>query len=236
MKLSCIAALGWALTAASGVSAHGTGGILELHGSGTTNPSKCFWNIMEELTEQAGTAVRMSYRAVGSSTGIEEFRERFVNPAADLHVMFGSGDIPIPQETFEEINQGATNGQFVHLPVVAGGVSFFHSVPETPHLNLTACVLGQIYNQKLTFWGDEPIAAINPDLTETAKKTRIRVARRVKGSSSTASITEVSCIVSILLRCVALMGWCSLISFGFSRKAECACTLLHLRLITFILT
>jgi len=194
MKLSPATTALWALSTLAAnsavffVHAHG---VLELHGSGTTNPSKCFWNIMEELTEQAGTAVRMSYRAVGSSTGIEEFREPFVNPDADLHVMFGSGDIPVPKDIFEEINGGETNGQFVHLPVVAGGVSFFHSVPETPHLNLTACVLGQIFNQKLTFWGDEPIAAINPDLTETAKKTRIRVGRRVKGSSSTASITEV---------------------------------------------
>ena len=164
-------------------------GVLQIHGSGTTNPSKCYWNIMEELTEQAGTAVRMSYRAVGSTTGIAEFREPIVNASANLHVMFGSGDIPIPQDTFEEIN---TEEQFVHLPVLAGAVSFFHSVPDTPDLNLTACVLGQIFNQKLTTWGAPEIVAHNPNLRPEARNTNIRVARRVRGSSSTESVTTVS--------------------------------------------
>ena len=204
MKLLLMNSACWALTVAisgsviiSSATAHN---ILELHGSGTTNPSKCFWNIMEELTEQAGTAVRMSYRAVGSTTGIEEFRVGIVNASAQMHLMFGSGDIPIPKDIFDEINQGATNGKFVHLPVLAGAVSFFHSVPDMPPLNLTACVLGQIYNQKLIFWGDEPIVDLNPDLSEMAKKTKIRVAVRSEGSSSTSSITEVS-----FLSCICLL-------------------------------
>jgi len=59
-------------------------------------------------------------------------------------------------------------------------------------LNLTACVLGQIYTDQLKFWGDEAIVAINPNLNETARNTTIRAARRVRGSSDTDSITRVS--------------------------------------------
>lgn len=39
-----------------------------LHGSGTTNPSKFFWNIMDKFQCRAKMDVSMSYRAVGSST------------------------------------------------------------------------------------------------------------------------------------------------------------------------
>jgi len=124
---------------------------------------------MEELTEQAGTAVRMSYRAVGSTTGIAEFIEPIVNTSSNLQVMFGSGDIPIPQDNYTAINNAGTT--FVHLPVLAGAVSFFHSVPDTLDLNLTACVLGQIYNQKLTTWGAPEIVAHNPNLSQKALPT-----------------------------------------------------------------
>ena len=192
------------IAAISGISLASAHSILELHGSGTTNPSKCFWNIMEELTEQAGTAVRMTYRSVGSTTGIEEFRQGIVNASASMHLMFISSEIPISKDIFEEINPGVTNGQFVHIPILAGPISFFHSVPDTPYLNLTACVLGQIFNQKLTYWGDNPIAFLNPDLSEKAKKTKIRVAVRTDGSSSALCITDVSLseksmLVSLLL-------------------------------------
>ena len=37
----------------------------ELHGSGTTNPSKFFWKIMDLLEERARLPIKMTYRAVG---------------------------------------------------------------------------------------------------------------------------------------------------------------------------
>ena len=46
---------------------------IEMHGSGTTNPSKYFWKAMDILEERAGKPVRMTYRAVGSGTGQSEF-------------------------------------------------------------------------------------------------------------------------------------------------------------------
>jgi len=36
-----------------------------LHGSGTTNPSKFFWKLMDLLEERSKTPVSMTYRAVG---------------------------------------------------------------------------------------------------------------------------------------------------------------------------
>ncbi len=45
----------------------------QIHGSGTTNPSKCIWHIMSLFNQRAKLPIRMTYRAVGSSTGQAEF-------------------------------------------------------------------------------------------------------------------------------------------------------------------
>ena len=50
-------------TAAADVSAQ----LHELHGSGTTNPSKFFWKVMDLMEERSRTPVTMTYRAVGAS-------------------------------------------------------------------------------------------------------------------------------------------------------------------------
>jgi ABC-type phosphate transport system substrate-binding protein len=47
--------------------------VIEMHGSGTTNPSKYFWKAMDRLEERARKPVRMTYRGVGSTTGQVEF-------------------------------------------------------------------------------------------------------------------------------------------------------------------
>lgn len=47
--------------------------IVQVHGSGTTNPSKCIWHIMSLFNQRSKVPIRMTYRAVGSSTGQAEF-------------------------------------------------------------------------------------------------------------------------------------------------------------------
>jgi len=41
--------------------------VLELHGSGTTNPQKFFWKVMDILEERTQNAIKMTYRGVGAS-------------------------------------------------------------------------------------------------------------------------------------------------------------------------
>lgn len=50
-----------AISAATGVSA-----ALEMHGSGTSNPSKFFWKIMDILEERTKEPISMTYRSVGA--------------------------------------------------------------------------------------------------------------------------------------------------------------------------
>ena len=180
MKLTLAAAFSTLVTTAV---AHSD--VLNIHGSGTTNPSKCFWAIMEDFEDQTKHPIRMTYRAVGSSTGIEEFvNGNSTIPAAD----FGSGDLPLPEEVYEGLKQN--NISVVQLPIFLGAVSFFYNVPGIEKLDLNACLLARIFGREITVWGHEDIVARNPDLEGSTLE--ISVARRVRGSSSTDAITNVS--------------------------------------------
>ena len=127
---------------------------------------------------QAKLPIKMTYRGVGSGTGQEEFVGNNTIPDND----FASGDIPLSQESFDELA-----GSVLHLPVVLGAISFFHSVP-TEQLSLTPCVLAKIFKREITEWTDPEIVDLNPDM-DLPDGYAITVARRVLGSSSTYSIT-----------------------------------------------
>lgn len=175
--------------------------IFSVHGSGTTNPSKCFWNIMSRIQEQSHAFTRLTYRAVGSGTGQIEFIGKFdetVTPKPDTPPPandFGSGDIPLSLEDYEKL-QNINGSTVVHLPFVVSGVSFFHSVPNVPKgkggLNLTSCLLAQIFSGEILVWDDSEILEQNPNLLEMLPNRNypIGVAHRVEGSSSTKSITQ----------------------------------------------
>ena len=173
--------------------------ILGLHGSGTTNPSKCIWHIMAKLSEQIKLPTRFTYRAVGSGTGIAEFLGKEILDANGTEVTtyeayndFGAGDIPIDTtDRSEWISRGI---EFVQLPFVLSAVSFFHNLPGVPSsgtqgLNMTACLLSQIFRANITTWDHPDILAINPGLT-VSQDYPIYVGHRVKGSSSTDAITH----------------------------------------------
>jgi ABC-type phosphate transport system substrate-binding protein len=66
--------------------------VVQLHGSGTTNPKKFFWKAMDILEERAMVPMTMTYRAVGSGTGQYEFKGLATStPAYTPWNHFGSG-------------------------------------------------------------------------------------------------------------------------------------------------
>jgi ABC-type phosphate transport system substrate-binding protein len=158
--------------------------VISIHGSGTTNPSKCYWQIMDQMQIQAKLPLRMTYRGVGSSTGQAEF----IGNVTHSDNMFGSGDIPIGAEDYAAFEPGS----ILHLPIMLGAISFFHSVPTGEEkLNLSPCLLAKIMNRKITDWTDAEVINENPNLADILPiPSPITVAHRVLGSSSTASITE----------------------------------------------
>ena len=64
-----------------------------MHGAGTTNPSKLFWEAMSLMKARSRLPLHLTYRAVGSSTGQKEFLGDMNNYQA--HNDFGAGDIPM---------------------------------------------------------------------------------------------------------------------------------------------
>lgn len=178
MRLLVSLSAGLAATAAV---VNGEGQTLSIHGSGTTNPSKCYWHIMDKMEARSKFPLHMTYRAIGSSAGQEEFS---VSPPITF---FGSGDIPIKKALWDTLTATET---VLQLPVFVGAVSFFHSVPNTLTLNLTACALARIMKREITDWDHEDIMKDNPELKVPSGGLPIRVARRVDGSSSTSGITN----------------------------------------------
>ena len=191
MKLSSIAPPLLLLLLATLSCIHAHEGVLSVHGSGTTNPSKCYWKIMQQIMDRTKGAVRLTYRAVGSSTGQAEFigADNDYTPYND----FGSGDIPISTEDYNALTTAGV--EFVHLPVVLGAISLFHSVPGVSRedgkgLNLTACVIARIFKRDITTWDDPDVLTLNSGLVLPSEGYPINVAHRVHGSSSTDSVTQ----------------------------------------------
>ena len=116
------------------VSAHET--TFGLHGSGTTNPSRCYWTILETLQEQTIIPLHMTYRGIGSTNGMNEFAFPFVNKSfmandENYPNFYGSGDIPLTKDIYDNIIASTNKtGPLVHIPVLAGTVSFFYHIPN----------------------------------------------------------------------------------------------------------
>eukprot|EP01047_Picozoa_sp_COSAG01_P039189 COSAG01_NODE_3223_length_6394_cov_10.166005_4_plen_823_part_01 len=160
---------------------HETSVPLEMHGSGTTNPSKMIWKMMATLKGMAIRPLHLSYRAIGSSSGIKEFK------AGNSH--FGSAEIPLTAQDKIDMSGDSSNpAQVLQLPLVLGAMSSFHSVPGVSGLHLTPCVLAKIFSRQITQWDDAEIRSINAGLDLPAKG--IIVLHRKKGSSTTNFFTK----------------------------------------------
>eukprot|EP00434_Breviolum_minutum_P010839 symbB.v1.2.009555.t1/scaffold604.1/size182248/13 len=120
---------------------------VQVDGSGTTNPSKFFWKLMEMMEARTLKDIRLTYRAVGSSTGQREFTQTEDNSAVWTAGLtdFGAGDIPMSSSRYAGIT-GASR-EMIHVPFCLGAIGVFHSVPagevgDSKGLKLSPCVQG----------------------------------------------------------------------------------------------
>lgn len=173
-----------------GAASDGETFVKNLHGSGTTNPSKFYWETISILETRAKLPLRMTYRGVGSSTGQYEFVGVGSSDGTTAYNDFGSGDMPLSQEYYDTLMDAGI--EVMHAPIVLGAMSFFHNIPGVPNggngINLTACLLARIFARDITTWDDDDIAAINPIL-DVPKNQAIIVYHRTHGSSTTSGIT-----------------------------------------------
>ena len=169
-----------ALAAATAVDATPTvqtGDVLQIRGSGTTNPSKLFWWAMDKLEERAGSPVRLTYRSVGSGTGKRDW--------ADYNTGGGTGSGGDPDFASTDYGLEAdANNAFMQIPFQIGAVSLFVNLPgvKTGDIKLSACTVGKIFTGAITSWDD---AAIKADSGLTLPAQTIKIVYRTNGSSST---------------------------------------------------
>jgi len=165
---------------------------VELHGSGTTNPSKFYWEIMDLFKSSARRELKMTYRAVGSSTGQREFSQGSDGDFTTTLTDFGSGDIPMSSDRYAGLV--GQSRSMVHVPFALGAIAIFHSVPigevGNDGLKLTPCLLAKIFNGSITTWDDAEILAQNPNMDgQVPAGTKILVGHREFGSSSTGGLS-----------------------------------------------
>lgn len=163
---------------------------VQVDGSGTTNPNIFFIKVMETIQARSRRSVRLTYRAIGSSSGQREFSQVAENDFSGSLSDFGAGDIPMSSERYASIT--AAPREMVHVPFCLGAIAVFHSVPANEvgadGLRLSPCVLAKIMNGTITTWDDGEIVADNPNLNVPAGRT-IQVGHRTRGSSSTGGLS-----------------------------------------------
>ena len=97
--------------------------------------------------------VVISYLAVGSGAGIQQFVEGLM--------FFGATDTPMLEEEIQEGRSG-----ILHLPTVVGAVVPVYSLPglSTP-IRFSGPVLSDIFLGRIASWNDAAIAKLNPGVT-----------------------------------------------------------------------
>eukprot|EP00937_MAST-01D_sp_MAST-1D-sp2_P002114 g2114.t1 len=170
----------------------------KVHGTGTTNPSKYFFEIFKTMQNQSPRPIKFTYDATGSGTG----RKNFANNALYKDSMSGKGggndfscsELPLDTTSFAKLGASV---KVLHIPFNLGAIAVFHTVPglaANEQINLDQSTLGKIFSGQITTWGDDAIANINTGWSPQTKAALtgkpITVYHRTKGSSSTGLLTE----------------------------------------------
>eukprot|EP00808_Paulinella_micropora_P027540 g12391.t1 len=150
--------------------------VLELHGSGTTNPSDYIWKVMSLLESRLQSPSKLTYRGIGSGNGIREFLAR-----ANA---FGSADIPLSAAQYASLE----GEDVLQIPFTIGAVSVFHNAVNG--LVLDAQTLAQIFLRNIIDWDHPSIVDLNPTLKDQLKGKAITIVHRKDVSSSTFVFTN----------------------------------------------
>ena len=157
--------------------ADAAGSATRLLGAGSTFDAPFFTRAFAEYSRLDG--VDISYRAVGSGAGVEQFSAGAVD--------FGASDVPM-----NEYQLGETvleRGAVVQIPVALGGVAIIYNLPGfTQTLRLDGAVLAQIFLGGITRWDDPALRALNPGAALPDAK--ITPVHRADGSGTTYITTD----------------------------------------------
>ncbi len=152
-------------------------GQLDGAGSSAQNSAMTAW-IAGYQKVQPGVTVL--YDAIGSGGG----REKFIPGAVD----FAGSDAYLDEEEAEAVKDTCGDGGALNIPVYISPVAIPYNLPGVDTLNLKPDVLAQIFDQQITTWNDEAIAADNPDAE--LPDTEITVVNRSDESGTTENFLE----------------------------------------------
>ncbi|MEY9215057.1 phosphate ABC transporter substrate-binding protein PstS [Thermobifida halotolerans] len=97
----------------------------------------------------------VNYDSVGSGAG----RSQFIEGA----VSFAGSDAAMDEEETEQATERC-GSEVVHLPAYISPIAVIFNLEGIDSLNLKPEVIAGIFNQEITEWNDEAIAADNPDV------------------------------------------------------------------------
>jgi phosphate transport system substrate-binding protein len=121
--------------------------------------------------------VRIASAATGSGMGITQVGEGLVD--------IGASDAYLHREEHLE-----RYFDLVHIPILVGDVAIAYNVPEVGNrtLRLSASVISKIWRGMITYWDDEELKALNPDVELPHEQ--IRVIYRADSSGTTFLFTS----------------------------------------------
>jgi phosphate transport system substrate-binding protein len=130
-------------------------------------------------TYSAACKSSISYRAVSSSAGLDDF--------AHGRTAFGGSDTP-PRDAQKASTDARCGGQAVSLPMVVGPIAVVYTLPGVPDLRLTPPILARIFAGSITRWNDPAIQAANVGVVLPAMS--IVTVHRSAGSGTTDNFTH----------------------------------------------
>lgn len=138
-------------------SASGEAGDLsgDIAGAGSSAQGAAMQAWIAGFTEVAPD-VTVTYDPVGSGGGREQFTAGGVSFAgSDAYLSDEDGEVAAAQET--------CGGEFIEFPAYISPIAIAYNLPGVDTLNLSASVIAQIFDTKITSWDDPAIAELNPD-------------------------------------------------------------------------
>ena len=144
-------------------------------GAGATFPLNMIEQWKADFSKSTGATV--AYTGVGSGAG----RTQLIAGTVD----FAASDVPASAPEADQLR--AKYGDFVYIPVTAGGISVQYNVPGIKDLKLSSSTLAKIFAGAITSWDDAAIAA---DTGAPGPKTPIQVFVRSDKSGTSGVFTD----------------------------------------------
>ena len=158
---------------------------VQIHGSGTTNPSRFFRKWANVLESRIKFPALITYRAVGSGAGQSDFQVvKDGRPAVD----FACGDIPLTEAAYKTVTETQLS-EVLHVPFALGSISLFHSAPDVSALQLKPCTLARIFSGEYATWG-AALSADGQTVPKNLQDANLRFGLRKGGSSSSYGLSE----------------------------------------------